>query len=261
MKKNYYLLGEILWGMKDYFIYPNEEELDAKDSVNSVNVYEVDLGPFDGLSYSKLIIGKGMFKFQTGNYSGTPQYERDKRRFFIVCGNINDKIHFFYDVYDENIIETLKKILTIKISKKLLHKFHQQMIENSGVLNIRDITKITYTPLAKGVYYIDNNEILEQRMQKNEELKRLRDEEIKEKLNVLFPPASAEEVRKLQAKLQRDGNEEKPVMVDSSGQRNAMSRFRKVNRVCVGRSNLLDVIPLKEEKEPTLVKKIISPKK
>ena len=36
------------------------------------------------------------------------------------------------------------------------------MIENSGVLNISDITSITYTPLAKGVYYIDNNEILEQ---------------------------------------------------------------------------------------------------
>ena len=166
MAKDYYLLGEILWGMKDYFISP-DEEFETKDSVNGADDCEIDLGSFDGLSDCRVTIGKENFCFRTGNYSATPQYERDKRRFFITCGNnIDDNIRFFYEVPDENVIETLKKILTIKIPKKLLHNSHQQMIENSGVLNISDITSITYTPLAKGVYYIDNNKILEQQKAK-----------------------------------------------------------------------------------------------
>lgn len=168
MEKDYYLLGEILWGMKDYFISPSEEEIETKD-FNRVDDCEIDLGSFDGLSDCRVTIGKGNFCFRTGNYSATPQYERDKRRFFITCGyNIDDNIRFFYEVPDENILETLKKIITIKISKKLLHNSHQQMIENSGVLNISDIANITYTLLAKGVYYIDNNEILEQKNKKEE---------------------------------------------------------------------------------------------
>mgnify|MGYP003305886212 CR=1 FL=1 len=37
MAKDYYLLGEILWGMKDYFISP-DEEFETKDSFNNVDV-------------------------------------------------------------------------------------------------------------------------------------------------------------------------------------------------------------------------------
>jgi len=260
MQKDYYLLGEILWGMKDYFNSPDEEEKTGMlPQFYNVGAYKINLGSFDGLSNCDIMIAKGMFRFRTGNYLASPQYEKDKRRFFICCGNLDDKIHFFYDIYDENVIETLKKIITIKIPKKLLHNSHQQMIENSGVLNIRDITNITYTLLAKGVCYIDNNEILEQRMQKNEELKRLSDEEIKEKLNVLFQPASAEKVRKLRANLSRGTNGEKPVMVDSSGQRNADSIFAYQGRIT--HNNLLDVVSLGEEKETTLVKKKIPTKK
>ena len=78
MEKDYYLLGEILWGMKEYFISPSEEEIETKD-FNHVDDCEIDLGSFDGLSDCRITIGKGNFCFQTGNYSATPQYERDKR--------------------------------------------------------------------------------------------------------------------------------------------------------------------------------------
>ena len=122
MAKDYYLLGEILWGMKDYFISP-DEEFEKKDWFNNVDAYEIDLGSFDWLSDCRVTIGKGNFCFRTGNYSAAPQYERDKRRFFITCGNIDDNIRFFYDVPDENVIETLKKILTIKIPKKIITQF------------------------------------------------------------------------------------------------------------------------------------------
>ena len=146
----------------------HEEYTKITDSANGVRDYRIDLGSFDGLSHCTIDIGMGSFVFQAFNFSGTPQYERDKRRFFIIYDNLNDKIRFWGEDPDENIIETLIKILTIKIPKELLHSSHQQMIENSGVLNISDITNITYTLLAKGVYYIDNNEILEQRNKKEE---------------------------------------------------------------------------------------------
>jgi len=64
----------------------------------------------------------------------------------------------------------------------------------------------------------------------------------KEEFDILFPPASAEEVWKLMADIGRDGNEEKPVMVDTSGQRNIVSRFDPRSRGKATHDNLLDVI-------------------
>lgn len=87
--------------------------------------------------------------------------------------------------------------------------------------------------------------------------------EREEKLNILFPPANAEEVMKLMTNLSRNVNDdEKPVMVDSSGQRNVGSFFASsIEQGKITHSNLLGVIPVEEEKEPTLVKKRIPPKK
>ena len=143
----------------------HEEYTRITNSANSVRDYRIDLGSFDGLSHCTIDIGMGSFVFQAGNFSGTPQYEKDKRRFFIYYNNLYDKIGFCCEILDENVIETLKKILTIKIPKKLLHSSHQQMIENSGVLDsaeqtICDIAKIC-APLDEKFYYIDT-EILEQ---------------------------------------------------------------------------------------------------
>ena len=70
-----------------------------------------------------------------------------------------------------------------------------------------------------------------------------------EELAILFPPASAEKVRKLQAKLRRNGNEEKPVMVDSSGQRNVISHLRGKEIGRATHNNLLDVIQVEGEEE------------
>lgn len=86
------------------------------------------------------------------------------------------------------------------------------------------------------------------------------EKEREEKLNILFLPANVEEAMELMTNLSRNVNDdEKPVMVDSSGQRNVGSRF--VSRGKITHNNLLGVIPVEEEKEPTLVKKRIPTKK
>ena len=81
--------------------------------------------------------------------------------------------------------------------------------------------------------------------------------EKEEKLNILFPPANAEEVMKLMTNLSRNVNDdEKLVMVDSSGQRNVRSFFASfIEQGKITHNNLLDVIPVEEEKGARLVKK------
>lgn len=79
-------------------------------------------------------------------------------------------------------------------------------------------------------------------------------------LNILFPSATAEEVMELMTNLsQNDNEDEKPVMVDSSGQRNVGSSFASKGKIT--HNNLLDVIPVEEEKGTTLVKKRFTTKK
>jgi len=68
-----------------------------------------------------------------------------------------------------------------------------------------------------------------------------------EEFDILFPPSSAEEVRKLMVNLRRNENERKPVMVDTSGQRNIVSHFAPRARGKATHDNLLDVIPVERE--------------
>lgn len=128
MDRDYYLVSEVLWGMKDYFRNSNEN----KDDFNDDN--KINLGTFDGLTHCSISINEGDFSFIAGNYSGTPQYEKDKRRFYLFYNNLQDKICFVNEVQDENVLNNLLNVLTTKIPKELLNRTQQQMIENSGVL-------------------------------------------------------------------------------------------------------------------------------
>lgn len=113
----------------------HEEYTKIMELFNSVRDYKIDLGSFDGLEHCVVEIIMGHFGFLAGNFPGTPQYERDERMYYMFYGNRTNKIFFYNEVEEENVLDTVLKILTIKVPKKLLHNFHQQMIENSGVLN------------------------------------------------------------------------------------------------------------------------------
>lgn len=115
--------------MKDYFRNSNKNRADCFKDDKIIN-----LGSFDGLTHCSISINEGDFSFIAGNYSGTPQYEKDKRRFYLFYGNLYDKIIFLNEVQDENFLNNLLNILTTKIPKESLNKAQQQMIENSGVL-------------------------------------------------------------------------------------------------------------------------------
>lgn len=80
------------------------------------------------------------------------------------------------------------------------------------------------------------------------DVKLKRDKKCQENLDVLFPPADAESVMELMANMERNEIEEKPVMVDSTGQRNIVSCFDPCSRGKATHDNLLDVIPV-ESKE------------
>ncbi len=152
MDKDYYLLGEILWGMKDYFHNSNENKGDYFSNDN-----KIDLGTFDGLTNCYIYLNPSEFSFLAGNYSGTPQYEKDKRRFYLFYNNLHDEIYFINEVENENILEILIKILSIKIPKDLLDRKQQQIIKNSGIL---ENSKDAIPKIIKKLIIIDNNGIV-----------------------------------------------------------------------------------------------------
>ena len=68
-----------------------------------------------------------------------------------------------------------------------------------------------------------------------------------ETLDILFPPTDAESIMELMANMGRNEIEKKPVMVDSTGQRNIVSCFDSHSRGKATHDNLLDVIPVEGE--------------
>ena len=126
-----------------------------------------------------------------------------------------------------------KVTVSVRIDKDVKEQF-EQMCKSMG-LNISDAINIFVRKV-----------VAEEAIPFDVKLKRGKSRQ--EDLDTLFPPADAESVMELLANMWREENEDKPVMVDSSGQRNIVSSFTPHSIGKATHDNLLDVIPV-ESKE------------
>lgn len=119
-----------------------------------ISKYVIKLGNIDGLlPNAKIEISKEMFAFFSGNIKGTPQYEKDRRRFTIIYSDIAPDVHVFAKRVNENIMDLLIKVLTIKVPKNLLHPIHQNIIENNCINDSKQII----SDIIEMVIVIDEN--------------------------------------------------------------------------------------------------------
>ena len=146
-----------------FSIDPNKMEEFHKEYsklINSdeyINKYVINLGNIDGLlPNAKIEISKEMFAFFSGNIKGTLQYEKDRRRFTIIYSDIAPDVHVFAKRVNENIMDLLIKVLTIKVPKNLLHPIHQKIIEENCINDSKQII----SDIIKMVIVIDENTLI-----------------------------------------------------------------------------------------------------